>query len=377
VVLRVEEGEPVIVRFLQFNGAGSMSDRLLSRTARFRSGTRYEPDAVSSWRRNLEQSRLVRVNGDAIVKDERGYGVRFDVTPERSSRVALAAGYVPDPGELSGFAHLGMANLMNTGRRLEVDWRSVPGQTSYYLGYTEPWVLGLWLSLTGSARHETVDTVRARTELTAAAVLAVTHELDVRFSTGYDRVVGIDTAGNGETFWAGTGFEFDSRDPVVNPARGMHLDLRTRAGTRAGADGSRFVGRFEGDWAVVGPRFRRLTVANGLHHRVVYSAAHLGESELYRLGGAGSLRGFREDEFSGGHLAWYDLELRYALGGGSVAYPFFDAGVVEDGGWTMHAGYGLGVRLATRIGMFEIDYGLRAGESPLLGRLHFGYETGF
>ncbi len=376
-VLEVNPGPRVVVGRLEFSGAHGLTPGLASRLARFRAGLSYSSGLVWYWRRNLQKSRVVRVLGHEVVEGD-GYGVRFLVSPLRSNRALAAAGYSAGDRMFTGTVEFEFGNILNTGRRLEGSWRAFKGRGSWLLTYVEPWILVPWLSLEGTVRHDAYDTSGSRTSLSAQARIATETGFEVRLSSGYDLVAATDTNLRSSTTWAGTGLALDTREKELNPRRGAALDLRTTGGSRAAQGKTGFVGRFEADAALAGPALGSLVFANSGHYRLVYSSARLSDLELYRVGGARTLRGYREDEFSARQVGWFNCELGWQIAANAVGYPFGDAGVCQTlSGWVFAIGYGFGLRVSTRIGLFEVDYGVMYKDSPVRGKVHLSFEAEF
>ncbi len=379
--LMIKEGPLVVVSFLEFPGSQRLGSPLLTRTARFRAGAAYSPRAIESWQRNLEQSRLVYVSGtDLVAGNDTGYGVRLWVEERRSNVISAALGYSPDATrQLSGLVALDV-HLLNSGRRLQLGWQAFGGKTVYRFSYTEPWLFGWRLSATGRVRHEVTDTIRSQTSAAVEMSLLTNRDFAVTFSTGYERVTSVDTSESVRTVWAGTGLALDTRDSEFGPRKGGWLKVDTRIGERNSGRSSdgRFIGWVETDLGVMGPCFGPLVLANSVHPRFLYSAADLPEFEFYRMGGAGSLRGYREEQFSGTALGWWNCELRWQATNSIWTYPFIDAGLVSIAGvWVLEPAYGVGCRMGTRIGVFGVDYGLAFRDSPLQGKVHLAFQGEF
>ncbi|MDD3532655.1 MAG: BamA/TamA family outer membrane protein [Candidatus Cloacimonetes bacterium] len=107
----------------------------------------------------------------------------------------------------------------------------------------------------------------------------------------------------------------------------------------------------------------------------------LPEYDLYNLGGFGSLRGYREDEYKSRKLGWVNTELRYMMGPQSMLYVFYDQGFIteaDDRAKYDLIGIGTGIKLGTRLGILSIEYALGyrdKGFSNLgLGMIHLGID---
>jgi len=326
----------------------------------------------------LERSGAVRVVGHEVVPGPVA-AVRFSVEPARSSRVMAAIGYETERRTFTGFAELDLRNLLNTGRSAQAGWRAFPQRSSWSLRYVEPWVFASWLALGAGARHEVYDTSAAYTSLAARADITPGPGPAVELLAGYDFTVAADTlVGASRTTWAGTGLRIDTREPAEMARIGSFLAARTSAGNRTGRDGAGFIGRFEFDAGALGPSVGRTFLSSAAHYRIVYSRLALSEPEQYRMGGTRSLRGYREEEFSGAQLGWVNCELNVSLGRNAAGYPFVDAGVCEcKTGWRTGLGYGIGMRALTAMGTIEAAYGVAYRDSPLRGKMHLGFEAGF
>jgi outer membrane protein assembly factor BamA len=377
VTLGVDEGEQVAIGFLEFVGAEPVSSRVLVHRARFTPGA-WNSRRVSSWLRNLDASGLVRVESRELVAADGGHGLQIRVRPERANRAGGAVGYDAARGELSGSIRLRLENIANSGRRLRATWESLRGRIRYELGYTELALLGSRLDVIADVHHQAFDTTAARTGFELSVLVPIAAEVDVSLGTGYERIAGLDPAGRAQTAWAATGISGDTRSPRVNPESGLSAGLTTSAGRRQGAEAGHLIGRAEADAVVVGPRLGRLVLENQLHGRAVVTAAALSDIELYRLGGAASLRGHREDAFTARRLGWWNCELRLRVERATAVYTFLDVGAVGAAdGLEVPLGYGIGARVGTAIGGFEAAYALSPGDGPLAGSVHFRFEGEF
>jgi outer membrane protein assembly factor BamA len=380
--LEVAAGPKVEVGFLEFAGRPGTNSGLLQRVAGFSPGS-YSSATTAHWRQRLEQSGLVEVDSEAIVRAPgtvtSPYGVRFWVTGRRVNGATGVAGYSPTDRKLTGLAQVSLRNLFDTGRRLEAGWQSAYARTSYRLDYTEPWVLGTTIDATARARQETADTTSAKTNLALAASAVAAAWTTVSFETGFDRFTDVPGKTSADVVWAGTGVVVDSRDFPANPRSGVRFSALTRVGNRStDSTSSSVVTHVELGLNGVLPLGSSLAWSNTVGLRAVYSGAALTLSELYTLGGPGTVRGYNEEEFTSTRLGWFSTELRYSLDRTSSVYPFLDVGAYRDSlGWHAEPGYGAGTRVATQVGVLGLDYGVAFQRSPLRGKVHLSCDVSF
>jgi len=110
------------------------------------------------------------------------------------------------------------------------------------------------------------------------------------------------------------------------------------------------------------------------------------ENELYRFGGAGSLRGFDENIFNASVYSLQNIEIRYLFERNSAFYLFWNGAyyyknvareITEDFPW----GFGIGADFETNAGIFTISYALgKQFDNPIeirAAKIHVGYVSRF
>jgi hemolysin activation/secretion protein len=116
------------------------------------------------------------------------------------------------------------------------------------------------------------------------------------------------------------------------------------------------------------------------------SDENLFENELFRLGGIRNMRGMDENSVTASSFFLGSLEFRYLFEEQSNLFLFFDGGyyqknipaaLTED----TPIGFGVGMNLQTRAGIFTISYAMgRQFDNPLnIGnaKVHIGYIQRF
>ncbi|HAF30801.1 MAG TPA: hypothetical protein DCG75_17295 [Bacteroidales bacterium] len=110
------------------------------------------------------------------------------------------------------------------------------------------------------------------------------------------------------------------------------------------------------------------------------------ENELYRFGGARSLRGFDESIFYASIYSLQNVEIKYLFEQNSSFYVFWNGAyyyknvvndITEDFPW----GIGIGIDFDTRAGIFSLSYAIgKQFDNPLeirTAKIHFGYISRF
>ena len=177
-----------------------------------------------------------------------------------------------------------------------------------------------------------------------------------------------------------TGYTWDNNVPRSDSSFDRSVRHRFRAGARAawpgrarlalsvegalrreyGGDGtgtdSQLLYSFEGDAEI--PAFQGQSVYMRLVSNGVFSKYAVRPAETYPLGGARSLRGYRENQFRGEKVAWGNFEYRF--GRESRIFLFYDAGVYyrEDTGWQVLDGLGFGLMSSSKLGTVALSFGM-------------------
>jgi outer membrane protein insertion porin family len=129
----------------------------------------------------------------------------------------------------------------------------------------------------------------------------------------------------------------------------------------------------------------RQVLAMGVHGRRV-QGGNIDESDMYRFGGAATLRGYRENQFLGTDVVWTNTEYRFLVGRRSFFYGFFDTGYYlhpADAGRNiprMEAfkfGYGVGIRVDTPLGNMGVSFALGKGDTFGTAKIHVGLINDF
>ena len=141
-------------------------------------------------------------------------------------------------------------------------------------------------------------------------------------------------------------------------------------------------------YSLQGPRKKltdeKSTIA--VRFRVGAAAGTVPFFEQFFIGGAESLRGYREDRYWGKYMFLASAELRHPLARGLKGVVFLDIGDAWGGpyagvniqgfaqsGFRPHASVGVGIRVRTPLGPIRLDYGVGSEG----GRTHFSIGNVF
>ena len=130
---------------------------------------------------------------------------------------------------------------------------------------------------------------------------------------------------------------------------------------------------------------RKTTLLTGIKGKAIY-AEKVFFNEQFRIGGNKLLRGFDEESIFTPWYAFTTFEFRYLFLKNSYLFAFYDQAVVKDARYTntvvdFPLGFGAGVSLETKIGVFAIHYALgrqyRNNIDFRNSKIHVGYVNYF
>ncbi len=321
------------------------------------------------------------VTGDAAV------GI---VVSERTvNSISGLLGYAPDTeggGEFTGLVDIHLGNMAGTGRKAAASWeRLQPRHERITFRYEEPWLFGAPVNVGVRGEQVIRDTLYTTVEADLFVSAHFGPRTTVTWSVGSERYVpGGPEESTTEGYRTAVEAGYDARDDALNPRRGAYLGgrLEYRDQEVRESQGDYRTGRLAVDCEVVIPTREDQVIS--VRAELTGMASTRDEIPLHEqitLGGANSLRGYKEEQFRGSRVALGSLEYRFLLGRTSRAIAFFDAGYFyrQSPGFAKGTklGYGIGLRGETRLGTIAIDYGLGEDDSFLDGKLHVGLIRAF
>lgn len=393
LTLSVDEGQ--LFRFGDLVASGNSVTRgyVVTRAAGIVSGSVYDAEKVDRVRPRLERLGIFGRVDDPIVAFDAVTGlavVGVEVEEAATSRITGVLGYdasgAGGDGQVTGFVDVALGNIAGTGRKAAAAWERVAaGSTRTSFSYTEPWLLGSPIDVSVAGAQAVRDTIYTTTEGDLLVTARMGERTSVTWSVGGERYAP-GAAAERATSSARTslGADFDATDAPGNPTRGVHIGGTVEYAAKEEKD----TGRRErsGTVRLLGETFipvrpRQVVALAGRLASISSTEKDVPTHEELVLGGATSLRGYREEQFRGTRTALGTVEYRFLLTRRSRALAFVDAGYYYRGG-SIHAkgvklGYGIGLRAETRLGIISLDYGLGEGDGLLDGKLHVGLSREF
>jgi outer membrane protein insertion porin family len=338
--------------------------------------------------------------------------ISVQVVERRTGLASVGVGHSNIKG-LIGFVDVADTNLFGSGQKLNLRVQ-FGADDSYQLGYTNPWVGSQRTSFTANLYNRNIlrqavseDTTHLYDERRTGGNLTLGRPLSKdRNTRGYvtlraDRVHASEEEDNplppglegllepSDVRSLALSMVRDTRDNFLNPSGGNYTTLAAEVAGLGGASFNKFTAEHRRYWVI---RNKPVSGENDRKKQPWILASRLSLGAItgdppfldqFLPGGADTLRGYKEDRFPGVNQALLSTELRVPINESLQAVGFVDLGDAwggrfaegfGDSSFTLHAGYGLGVRVQTPIGPLRLDYALNSESGR---EFHFGIGSTF
>ena len=423
-LLKVNEGPRVKINKIEFEGLKKTKDKVIRREL---GGDPFGFFSQSKLNKIVDRLRRLSYIEDVedislLAEDDPIHGfcpenavLKIKLTEKRNNSFSGILGYVPSSrafrtgsssdnkkGHLTGKIDLIFDNIFGTGRRVNLNWYKKDPYSSYLsFSYREPWILGLPPTLAVGISQTDYDSTYLQISLSFGLLFNPLEKISWEIEAGWEKVVP-GSAGkvylpHSRKYKAGVRLSINLLDHPGNPRKGLFQRTQVTYGRKRNYSTSDFTPKkeviydtkFSLDLQHFLPTFHKQTFMTGIHLRGMTTDEELVPfPEQFKLGGINSLRGYREEEFSGTKIAWANLEYRYLWGTNSRVFLFADYGYFfrkarsteneisrEISG--KKPGYGFGIRIDSRAGLLGIDYGIGEEDKLSEGKIHFGIVNRF
>ena len=394
---------------IEIHGNKKTKDYVLIRELRIASGQEYSQQNI-----NILSERLNKLGFFKPVKkpeyyiNSKGEGVlSFDVQEIQTNNFDGIIGYIPggrnnESGFVTGLVNINLRNLLGTGRAISIKWQRLNRSSQLLdLNYLEPWLFGLPLNLSTRIFQRKQDSSYVQRTFDISLQYLATDVLSAGVTLSLESVIPTDNGNSRFTVFnstivnTGLNLKLDTRNDLYSPTKGI-LFVNSYSFRRKSINGP---SQFIAPTTARNINLQKIELSfdayfSFVNRQVLAVKLHGGElrgpffetSDLFRMGGFNSLRGYKEDQFLGSRIIWANLEYRFLLTERTYFFLFFDNGYFlrkEDAIRNIpkiegyKTGYGLGINLETGLGILGVSFAIGEGDSFSDGKIHFGIINNF
>jgi len=409
IYFKIGSGELNRIDKIEIRGNNSTKDYVIIRELRLEKGEVYSQERIEEFPNRLNRLRFFEsVKVPQFYLNSKNEGVLLvEIKEKNTNNFDGIIGYVPpnkneQSGFVTGLVNISLRNLFGTGRAAAIRWNKFDRNSQEFdLKYLEPWLLGYPFNINFNFYQRIQDTTYVQRKIEGAVEYLATEDISASVMIASEsviptvRIIPRFTVFNSTYFTTGINLKIDTRDDPYAPTTGI-LFINSYAFSKKTIDGplqhitpdiqtevnlQRFAVSLYAYYEI----FLRQIIAIGINGRELRGPT-FENSDLYRLGGTNSLRGYRENQFLGSRIFWSNLEYRFLFTRRSYGFIFFDTGYflrpAEETRNILKAedflyGFGLGLSLETGLGVLAVSYALGKGDSFSDGKIHFGIINKF
>ncbi len=407
--LKIIEGPQVKIQKVIFVDARESSVSIWEKALGIKSGQIFSTMMVEkSLKRldkiaNLKETPTYKLESSA---DVQWANLRIKIKEEKNNSVEGILGYAPSPqstkysGMWIGRINLAFSNFLGGLRETQIRWEKKDlFSSSLVFSFQQRYLFDLPLAAKISFMQNDQDTSYIRTAVKTEWGYSWNEHFNSALELGWERVIpekeSQTTLAISQKYNLGVNLSLDYLDFYYNPRQGIYY--QTQLGYALQKDNA------TSNYTPTKPRSHNLTSLIKLQNFIptfsnqsLMISANFGKIKSdqivvplfnqFRLGGIATLRGFREDQFSGTQVFWSNLEYRFLLSKLSRFFIFTDYGYFSRHSLQNEAikkisgnklGYGLGLRVESKVGLWGIDFGWGQKDQLSQGKVHIGVVNRF
>jgi len=409
IYLKIISGTENKIDRVEIRGNTSTKDFVIIRELRLEARESYVQNKIEEFPNRLNRLRFFEpVSIPQFYINSKNEGVLLvEITEKNTNNFDGIIGYIPpgkneSSGYVTGLVNISLRNLFGTGRAASIKWNKYNRNSQELdLKYLEPWFLSYPLNINLGLYQRVQDTTYVQRKFEGSLEYLATEDISASLIIATEtvvptvRAIPIFTVFNSSYITTGANLKIDTRDDPYSPTEGL-LFINSYSFSRKTINGpSEYITtnlktsvdlqRFSSSFYFFYELFSRQVVAIGVNARELRGST-FENSDLYRLGGTNTLRGYREEQFLGSRIFWSNLEYRALLTRRSYGFLFFDTGYYfrsEEPDRNIPKsenflyGFGLGLNLETALGVLRVSYALGKGDTFSDGKIHFGVLNEF
>ncbi|MGA8264133.1 MAG: POTRA domain-containing protein, partial [Ignavibacteriaceae bacterium] len=374
--LIIDIGKVSTIDKIEIGGNTKTKDYVITREMRLSTGEKFSENLIKEIPYRLNRLGFFEPVGvpDYYINAQNEGVLVVKVKDKQTNNFDGIIGYVPGDvntsGYVTGLVNISLRNIFGTGRAAAIRWQKLDKSSQELeLKYLEPWVFNLPFNINAGLYQRKQDSTYIQRRLNFALEFLANENFSAALTLSTESVIPSDTdtltltVYNSNSITTGLNLKLDTRDDPYSPTQGL-LFINSYSFSRKTINGpEKFITpdlatkvdlqRIELEFKIFYQPFQRQVIALGLNGKEL-RGSFFEVSDLYRLGGANTLRGYIEDQFLGSRIFWSNLEYRFLLTQRSFTFLFLDTGyfyrpedltrnILKTEG--VRIGYGLGINL--------------------------------
>ncbi len=329
IALKINEGKRVRIEAVRIEGNTETKDYVILRALRIPPGAYYNEDELKLAKQRVEKLGFFQsVSDPEIFSSGDTTGLLVKVVEGNTNTFDGVVGYVPaqlgQSGYFTGLIDISMLDLFGTGRKFRAKWHQETKLTQELeIGYAEPYIFGYPINAEFDFAQRQQDTTSVTRNFGVSGIFLFSDNLNANLSIGNFSTTPLLNASNNFLVYEssvlnlGAGVTYDTRDDLYSPRRGVLYQTQFQLGQKKiygptqlikpDTRLTNYTQHLSVDLSLFHEFFPRQILAVGVHG-VRVTGTELDQSDMYRLGGTNTIRGYIENQFIASKAAWTNIE---------------------------------------------------------------------
>ncbi|NWF87879.1 MAG: BamA/TamA family outer membrane protein [Ignavibacteriaceae bacterium] len=409
ITLEVNQGLRGSIDRIEIKGNKKTDNEVIVRELRISDGKLYSQKEIDLIPAKLNRLRFFEpVATPLFFFDYEKKGIlQIEVKERQTNNFDGIIGYIPaaktgEKAYITGLVNVSLRNIFGTGRSAAIRWQKLDRNSQELeLKYLEPWIFNLPFNISLGFNQRKQDTIYVQRKFESAIEFLATESITASLQLAAESVIpsentnNVFTVFNSNTISSALNLRIDTRDDPYSPTEGIFFNTSysfnkkkingpeqfLTANTATNINLQKILLGIDFFYSV----FRNQVIALKLNGKEL-KGSFLEISDLFRLGGTNTLRGYREDQFLGSRIFWSNLEYRLLLTPRTYTFLFLDTGyfLSKENSSTQtvqqeafNIGYGLGLNIESSLGIIGVSFALAKDDSFSEGKIHFGLLNDF
>ncbi|MEE9441482.1 MAG: BamA/TamA family outer membrane protein [candidate division Zixibacteria bacterium] len=401
--LRLITGPPVNLERVRFKGLSKTSPDFVEKLSGLKAGDALIFSNIESAAEKISNSGFLSIDTIPSVIPNQNYdGVEltFILSELKSNQIEFAGGYLPGrgdrDGEFVGYLNFKSKNIFGGGRRIDLLLdRKDRLSSRIEFGYLQPVFTPDLLEISGRFRQIDNGDFYHLFSIEGALTIQIRKHTKLSGAISWTKTEAQNMLQAPSRAWTGEfSYQYSNLDDALNPSKGSSLGGSISYIRRVSWPDTVATGVINNDSKVsisadnFIPLTNHIVFRLNFENRIYITSRDLIDfSEQFKLGGYGSLRGYRQEQFAGRRVALGQAELRYRPSTAASLYIFSDIGYIYSlklspgsdliNEELLKPGFGAGIFAAKSNTSVTLEAGWGENDNLGQGKLHFGLRTKF
>lgn len=406
-----------IISDISFTGNAEISPRYIYNEIQIFPNSIYSEKNIKAIPERIQSLPFIELSRAPEIEFHKNGTVKIllEINKTRSNSFDGIIGFAPDPQNddeivMTGNINMSLQNSLHVGESFSLEWEKLdPYSQNLQAGTYFKYIVGTRIGAGANIKIEKQDSTFVNTHIasnldyylynnSSVGLMYQRWQNNLIQDNAYDSITNSINNLGSQTNLYGFQYRYAKVDYMLNPSKGILLKSNISSGfkkynqptsvpdsafTEYNSPNRVIEGEFQANIFI--PISSVFVCMIGSQNKYLHGESMF-ENEMYKIGGANSLRGFNEKSIYASAYSINTIELRLLFDKQSNLYAFYDQAYYQNNSVSENLsdtpyGFGLGMDISNKNSVFRISYALgKQFDNPILftnGKVHFGYSNRF